>query len=158
MWIVRLGDLFVLVEGDPNVDFVHGLPEYEGTQCHCEVWRQFHHLFVSSSSTSVVVLLSLPIGSSYRSINQTPSEGRIGTLKSDGLKKSNYLVKWMPITCDAPLLLLFFFSGRWQVRPSLWVGFERSGLTHLETHCLFSEVNNDVREFINKYINKKEKF
>lgn len=36
--------LFVLMKGDPDVNFVHSLPEYEGTQCHCEVGRYFHHL------------------------------------------------------------------------------------------------------------------
>lgn len=37
-------NLFVLMKGDPDVDFVHGLPENEGAQCHPEVRRHSHHL------------------------------------------------------------------------------------------------------------------
>ena len=35
--------LFVLVESNPDVDFVHSLPENEGTQRHSEEGCHFHH-------------------------------------------------------------------------------------------------------------------
>jgi len=37
-------NLFVLTKSDPDMEFVHGLPEHEGSKRHREVRRHFHHL------------------------------------------------------------------------------------------------------------------
>jgi len=42
-------NLFVLMESDPDMDFVHGLPEHESTQRHREVRCHSHHLSSFSS-------------------------------------------------------------------------------------------------------------
>uniref|UniRef100_A0A2P2N5C7 Uncharacterized protein n=1 Tax=Rhizophora mucronata TaxID=61149 RepID=A0A2P2N5C7_RHIMU len=42
--------LFVLMEGDPDVKLVHGLPEDKGSQCHPKHCPHSHHFSCSSSS------------------------------------------------------------------------------------------------------------
>lgn len=39
-------NLFVLMESDPNVELIHGFPEYEGTKGHGEVRTHFHHFLL----------------------------------------------------------------------------------------------------------------
>lgn len=52
-------NLFVLTESDPNMEFIHWLPEYEGPQRHCKERRHFHHLLLfnlrSSSLLQIVI-------------------------------------------------------------------------------------------------------
>lgn len=37
-------NLLVLMKGNPDVDFIHGLPEKEGAKCHPKECSHFHHL------------------------------------------------------------------------------------------------------------------
>ena len=37
-------NLLVLVKSDPDMNFVHGLPEGESSQCHPKVGQHLHHL------------------------------------------------------------------------------------------------------------------
>lgn len=61
-------NLFVLTESDPDMDFVHGLPENESSQRHCKVRRHFHHpksLFSASFDASIQFQNQSPLPFSF---------------------------------------------------------------------------------------------
>lgn len=61
-------NLFVLTESDPDMDFVHGLPENESSQRHCKVRRHFHHpksLFSASFDASIQFQNQSPLSFSF---------------------------------------------------------------------------------------------